>query len=61
MVLHMSMKQTTFSPLLAMTQACLIYFLVYEPFRGEWVTWMVNFSYDCVIFKILRFPMGGAY
>ena len=32
MVLCMSMDQNTFPPLLAVNQACLISFVVYEPF-----------------------------
>ena len=35
MVLRMSMNQNTFSPLFSMTQACLISFVVYEPFGRE--------------------------
>ena len=34
-VLRMSMNQNTFSPLFAMTQACLILFVVHEPFGRE--------------------------
>ena len=43
------MNQNTFSPLLAMTQACFIKFVVYEPFGREEVTRVVIFSYDSII------------